>query len=92
MTITILIVAILGILIILITLINNFKQQKIRFQKRESKLLNTIIITRKKQFSLNQKVKISEDFNVNYQRSRNIIAETIYEANIELIKNSTEKK
>ena len=92
MTITFLIVVILGLFVFLIMLVNDFQQQKIHFQKKENKLLNTIVTIRKKQIVLNEQVKISEDFYKNYQKSRNIIAETIYQANLELIKNNVEKK
>ncbi len=49
-------------------------------------------IFKKEQRLLDQKVKIADEFYVNYKKSRNQIAETIYEANLELLKNTFEKK
>lgn len=92
MILTFLIVVIVGLLISFIVLLNKFQQQKTRFHKKETKLLNTITTVRKKQIYLNQKVKLSEEFNSNYKKSRNVIAENIYEANLELLKNTVEKK
>jgi predicted Holliday junction resolvase-like endonuclease len=91
MELIILIIVIVGILISLIQLLRNLQREKIRFEKKETKLLNTIVIIKNKQNLLNQQVKISEEFNVNYIKSRSLIAESIYEANLEFIKKSVEK-
>ncbi len=90
--IIILTLVILGLLVSLFVLLFKLKQQNNRFLLKEKKLLNKIIIFKKEQKILNQKVKLSEEFYVNYKKSRNQIAETIYEANLELLKNSFEKK
>ena len=92
MILTGLIVVIAGILLLSIVLLNNFQQQNILFRKKQNKLLNTIATIKQKQISLNQKVKISEEFNINYQKSQNAIATSIYEAHLELIKKNFDKK
>lgn len=90
--IIILTLVILGLLVSLFVLLFKLKQQNNRFLLKEKKLLNKIIVFKKEQKILNQKVKLSEDFYSNYKKSRNQIAETIYEANLELLKNTFEKK
>lgn len=61
-----------------------FKHQKLRLQSKEDKLVQTMHATKKKQIQLNAKVKLSEDFNQNYQKSRDEIARSIYETNMQL--------
>ncbi len=85
MIVTILTIVILSLIFLLLMLFNNFQKQKNRFQNKENKLLNTITTIKEKQIHLNQKVKLSEEFNANYQKSRSEIAQTIYEANVALL-------
>lgn len=40
--------------------------------------------SKKEQLKLNAKVKILDDFNQNYHKSRNEIVQSIYETNIQL--------
>ena len=92
MALIILIIVIVGLLISLIQLLRNLQREKIRFEKKETKLLNTIVIIKNKQNLLNQQVKISEEFNINYEKSKTIIAQNIYEANLDFLKNITGNK
>lgn len=92
MKIIILTFLILGLLVWLFVLLYKLKQQSNRFQIKEKRLLNKMTIFKKEQRLLDQKVKIADEFYVNYKKSRNQIAETIYEANLELLKNTFEKK
>lgn len=82
---TILNIVIIGFIILLLLLIKSFRHQKIRFQNKETKLLDTMQSIKKKQLELDQKVKLSDEFNENYLKSRSEIARTIYEANVELL-------
>ena len=92
MILIILILVIIGLIISLLILISNFKEQKNNFKKKQSKLLNTITSSKQKQISLKQQVKISEEFNINYEKSKTIIAQNIYEANLDFLKNITGNK
>lgn len=92
MILIILILVIIGLIISLLILISNFKEQKNNFKKKQSKLLDTITSSKQKQISLKQQVKISEEFNINYEKSKTIIAQNIYEANLEFLKNITGNK
>lgn len=92
MIIIILILVIIGLIISLLILISNFKEQKNNFKKKQSKLLDTITSSKQKQISLKQQVKISEEFNINYEKSKTIIAQNIYEANLDFLKNITGNK
>lgn len=83
---------IIGLIISLLILISNFKEQKNNFKKKQSKLLDTITSSKQKQISLKQQVKISEEFNINYEKSKTIIAQNIYEANLDFLKNITGNK
>lgn len=89
---TFLIVLIIGLIVSLIFLMWNFRHQKNRFHKKESRLSDTISVIKEKQETLNQQVKIADEFKVNYQKSNTVIAETIYEATVELLKKTVEKK
>ena len=71
--------------LIVILLMKKFRRQNIRFQNKEDRLVQTMHSMQQKQLQLNAKVKLSEDFNVNYQKSRNEIARSIYETNVELL-------
>lgn len=92
MILIILILVIIGLIISLLILISNFKEQKNNFKKKQSKLLDTITSSKQKQISLEQQVKISEEFNINYEKSKTIIAQNIYEANLDFLKNITGNK
>ncbi len=92
MILIILILVIIGLIISLLILISNFKEQKNNFKKKQSKLLDTITSSKQKQISLKQQVKISEEFNINYEKSKTIIAQNIYEANLDFLKNITGNK
>lgn len=92
MILIILILVIIGLIISLLILISNFKEQKNNFKKKQSKLLDTITSSKQKQISLKQQLKISEEFNINYEKSKTIIAQNIYEANLDFLKNITGNK
>ena len=92
MILIILILVIIGLIISLLILISNFKEQKNNYKKKQSKLLDTITSSKQKQISLKQQVKISEEFNINYEKSKTIIAQNIYEANLDFLKNITGNK
>lgn len=90
---TMLNIAILGFFVLFFLLVKNYRQQKVRFRNKETKLLDNMKSIKKKQLELDQKVKLSDEFNANYQKSRSEIARTIYEANVELLeKISNENK
>ena len=86
------IVIVLSMLLVLAYYIKQMRKQKIRFNKKRNKLLNTIQSTREKQIYLNQKIKLSEEFDKNYTDSRNKIGQSIYEANYEMLKSISDRK
>lgn len=72
-------------------LLKKFQLQKQCFQNKEDKLVQLMQATKKKQIRLNAKVKLSEDFNQNYQKSRDEIAQRIYETNVQLFETIHDK-
>lgn len=82
-------ILIVALFICLILLLKRFKEQKTRFENKEYRLMCKINSVKQKQTDLNDKVKLSESFNQNYQQSRNTIAQSIYEANVAFLKNNS---
>lgn len=89
---TLLIFIALGLSSSIVFLVRNYRDQKNSFHTQKNKLAATIISIKQKQETLEQQVKIAEDFTANYEKSKTIIAQTIYEANVELLRNYHQKK
>lgn len=88
---TILNIVIIGFVVLLLILAKRFRQQKAHFKNKENKLLDTMQSIQKEQLELDQKVKLSDDFTANYQKSKSGIAQTIYEANVALLEKISDK-
>lgn len=73
-------------------LYNNFQQEQNQFLEREMTLRKTITDIKEKQNVLNNQIKLSEEFNTNYQKSKNNLTQSIYDINIELLNNHFQKK
>jgi predicted Holliday junction resolvase-like endonuclease len=91
MALTILKIIIILLILFFILLLKKFHLQKIRFQSKEERLINTMHLMQKKQINLHAKIKLSDDFDKTYDKSRNEIAQSIYETNAELFKKISDK-
>lgn len=86
---TILKILIVVLIICVILLMKKFRNQKTHFDNKACKLMRKIHAIKEQQLDLNNKVMLSDSFNESYQKSRNTIAQSIYEANVELLKNNS---
>ena len=92
MLVLVLIIVIVFLIILLLLLYNNFQQEQNQFLEREMTLRKTITDIKEKQNVLNNQIKLSEEFNTNYQKSKNNLTQSIYDINIELLNNHFQKK
>ena len=92
MLVLLLIIVIVFLIILLLLLYNNFQQEQNRFLEREMTLRKTITDIKEKQNVLNNQIKLSEEFNTSYQKSKNNLTQSIYDINIELLNNHFQKK
>lgn len=80
---------IMGLLICLLFLSKRFRSPKNSFTNKELKLMRKISAIKEKQLELNNKACLSNNFNQNYQQSENAVVQSIYEANIDFLKNNS---
>lgn len=92
MLVLLLIIVIVFLIILLLLLYNNFQQEQNQFLEREMTLRKTITDIKEKQNVLNNQIKLSEEFNTSYQKSKNNLTQSIYDINIELLNNHFQKK
>lgn len=92
MLVLLLIIVIVPLIILLLLLYNNYQQEQNKFLEREMTLRKTITDIKEKQNVLNNQIKLSEEFNTNYQKSKNNLTQSIYDINIELLNNHFQKK
>lgn len=92
MLVLLLIIVIVSLIILLLLLYNNFQQEQNQFLEREMTLRKTITDIKEKQNVLNNQIKLSEEFNTSYQKSKNNLTQSIYDINIELLNNHFQKK
>ncbi len=92
MVVFFLITVIISIIILLFILYHNYQQEQNQFHEREMNLRKTITDIKEKQNVLNNQIKLSEEFNANYQKSRTTLAQSIYDMNVELLSNHFQKK
>lgn len=92
MLVLVLIIVIVSLIILLLLLYNNYQQEQNQFLEREMTLRKTITDIKEKQNVLNNQIKLSEEFNTSYQKSKNNLTQSIYDINIELLNNHFQKK